>query len=193
MSWSEWNPFLLDEKMSIADALATIPESPIKKIPFFVWLLENPTSPFRLAGATDPLEHDISHVVLGRGLLLQDEAFVIGFAIGNAPDSSTWDRFIFQFFGQLIYRKPFRFRARDKVAFDLGFDIGQSLSERGLFTHEPGALLEFPLSDVREAMGLSKAQLCKWYADEVAALPNGRASERLRRNINDQLRVRILK
>src|SRR5580700_1102646 len=121
--WTDWNPFVLDERLSLANALATMPSSPIKKIPFFVWLFENPASPLRLAGSANLREHDISHVILGRGLLLQDEAFVIGFVMGNAMDSAGWDRLIYQAVGRLIYRKPFRFRRKDNTAFNLGFDI----------------------------------------------------------------------
>jgi hypothetical protein len=184
MLWQEWNPFLLDESLSITATLSTMPGSPIKKIPFYVWLFENPSSPFRLAGATNLPEHDISHVVLGRGLLLQDEAFVIGFAMGNASDCSGWDRLIFEFAGRFIYQKPFRFRASDELAFDLAFDIGQSFNEKGLFMHPAESLLELSLGDVRRAMGLTKDVLTNWYLMEINLLPYGNASERLRQNMN---------
>jgi hypothetical protein len=181
--WTDWNPFVLDERLSLANALATMPSSPIKKIPFCVWLFENPASPFRLAGSANLREHDISHVILGRGLLLQDEAFVIGFVMGNAMDSAGWDRLIYQAVGRLIYRKPFRFRRKDNTAFNLGFDIGQSMTNRNLFTREVRDLVEFSIREVREAMGLERSQLCEWFREEIEALPEGRVSARLRRNV----------
>ena len=183
MNWRDWNPFALNENMTITDAVATMPSSPIKKIPFFVWLFENPASPFRLAGAADLLEHDICHVILGRGLLLQDEAFVIGFMMGNALDSSGWDRLIYRVVGQLIYRKPFRFHENDFRAFDFAFDVGQAMAEKNLFTREVRDLVDFSIGEVRKAMGLERTQLCHYYSDEVLLLPHTKVSARLTWNI----------
>lgn len=56
-----------------------------------VWMVENPESPFALAGAIDLYDHDCVHCVLDRGLLLPDEAFVIGYTMGNDSTFSKWD------------------------------------------------------------------------------------------------------
>src|SRR5262249_27159168 len=93
-AWHAWDPFVIPETKSLAHARLTMPRSPIKKIPLLVRILENPTSPISLAGPTTLLDHDCIHIILGRGLLQQDEGFVIGYSIGNASGSSGFDRLL---------------------------------------------------------------------------------------------------
>ena len=54
-----------------------------KDISWLVWLIENPKSPFHLHGAATLHDHDHIHVLLKRGQDNDDEAFVIGFTMGN--------------------------------------------------------------------------------------------------------------
>ena len=64
-------------------------------IHWFVWLLENPKSPFRLSGAVNLFNHDIIHILLNRGMDVDDEAYVIGFTMGNSEPSSSWAKWAF--------------------------------------------------------------------------------------------------
>lgn len=48
-----------------------------------MWLLENPDSPLPFAGKIDLYRHDCLHLLLERGLSVEDEAFVVGFTMGN--------------------------------------------------------------------------------------------------------------
>ena len=53
-------------------------------VPLIIKLTENPkhaTARF-FGGAVDLFSHDCIHVLLGRGLLVKDEAFVIGYTMG---------------------------------------------------------------------------------------------------------------
>lgn len=72
----------LREADASLDAVRMAPE----EVPFLVRLVENPALdlPFMdvFHGATDLPTHDYLHIVLGRGLLAKDEAFVIGFTMG---------------------------------------------------------------------------------------------------------------
>ena len=57
-----------------------------ENIPLIIKLVENPnynTSKL-FGGAVDLFTHDCVHVLLGRGLLVKDEAFVIGYTMGYA-------------------------------------------------------------------------------------------------------------
>ena len=54
-------------------------------VPLIIKLTENPkyfTSKL-FTGAVDLFTHDCIHVILGRGLLPKDEAFVIGYTMGS--------------------------------------------------------------------------------------------------------------
>ncbi len=67
------------------------------------------------------------HVLLGRGLLNQDEAFVIGFCMGAAQENSKFSRLFFEFIGTKIDPKPYSLSADDMTAFHLAFDLAKRL------------------------------------------------------------------
>ena len=67
------------------------------QIHWFVWLLENPSSPISLTGAVDLYNHDIIHILLNRGMEVKDEAMVIGFTMGNSKSTSSWVRWLFEY------------------------------------------------------------------------------------------------
>ena len=63
-----------------------------KDVPLIIKLTENPkySSSRVFTGAVDLFTHDCIHVLLGRGLLLKDEAFVIGYTMGSAKRMKRW-------------------------------------------------------------------------------------------------------
>ena len=53
-------------------------------VPFIIKLVENPKYDIGLfAGNVSLYNHDCIHLLLGRGLRVKDEAFVIGFTMGS--------------------------------------------------------------------------------------------------------------
>ena len=64
-------------------------------IHWFVWLIENPKSPISLTGAIDLYNHDIIHILLGRGMDVKDEALVIGFTMGNSEYTNSLVKWLF--------------------------------------------------------------------------------------------------
>jgi len=80
--WKDWNPMLNNGEKKLGTVLKTMPSNEQQDISSVVKLFENPSSPIALPGAINLERHDCIHVILGRGLLPQDEAFVIGFYHG---------------------------------------------------------------------------------------------------------------
>ena len=66
-------------------------------VPLVIKLTENPKyiSSKLFTGAVDLFSHDCIHVLLGRGLLTKDEAFVIGYTMGSAKKMRRWRRNLF--------------------------------------------------------------------------------------------------
>ena len=60
------------------------------EVPWLIWLMENPKSPLHLHGASALNDHDYVHIILDKGQANDDEAFVIGFTMGN--DWNTIDK-----------------------------------------------------------------------------------------------------
>ena len=97
-----------------------------KDISWLVWLIENPKSPFHLHGAATLHDHDHIHVLLRRGQANDDEAFVIGFTMGNDDRTKSWESKLFKFISRWLYHKGERFSKNQLKIFDSGFKYGQS-------------------------------------------------------------------
>ena len=54
-------------------------------------------------GSTDLRTHDFIHILLGRGVMIKDEAFVIGFTMGNANRVTTTEERLFSLITQYFY------------------------------------------------------------------------------------------
>lgn len=102
------------------------------KIPFVVWLLENPDSFLALPGKISLRNHDYIHLLLERGISPQDEAFVIGFTMGNDLKTNKLHLFIFKFFARFIYPYPYNFSELNLISFDLGFLYGRKIKSTQL-------------------------------------------------------------
>ena len=97
-----------------------------KDVSWLVWLIENPKSPFHLHGAATLHDHDHIHVLLRRGQANDDEAFVIGFTMGNDDRTKSWESKLFKFISRWLYPKTERFTKKQLKIFDSGFKYGQS-------------------------------------------------------------------
>jgi hypothetical protein len=179
VDWREWDPFNFDEQATLSAALSTIPRAPIQKVPLLVRVMENPTSPVALSGATTMFDHDCIHVALGRGLLSQDEGFVIGYSIGNSSNSSAQDRLIFREIAG-HYPKPFNLSDQDMLAFDHGFDCGLHNNVRDIHLFDFSAHLEEPIGTVRKLLGVSRERIVSWFREELSLVPRSKESRRLK-------------
>jgi hypothetical protein len=97
-------------------------------IPWIIQLIENPKSPIALPGKISLDNHDCLHLLLNRDVSPQDEAFVIGFTMGNDPKTNWVHLLIFKFFARFLYPAPYKFNQQHLKIFDLGFLYGRKLS-----------------------------------------------------------------
>lgn len=118
--------------LTLAQAHALLGGDRPDSIPFIVWLLENPDSPLALPGEIHLREHDYLHLLLGRGFSADDEAYVIGFTMGNALATKRWHIWLYKVISVLMYPPQFRFTAANLQKFDLGFVSGRKLSVKNL-------------------------------------------------------------
>jgi hypothetical protein len=178
-SWRHWFPGLDNDDLTLRQVLATLPAAPPQAIPWVVRLFENPQGWLRLHGAVDLASHDMIHVLLGRGLLGQDEAFVIGFTMGSTQAVSRLERWLFKHILAHVYPEPYRIPWPILAAYDLGLEAGRTMGARDLHHAVGPALLDRPLGAVRRTLGIDTHRLREFYARERAALPETPASRRL--------------
>ena len=102
------------------------------QIHWFVWLLENPSSPISLTGAVDLYNHDIIHILLNRGMEVKDEAMVIGFTMGNSKSTSSWVRWLFEFCARYLYPEGYAFDDETLLEFERGYAYGYTRPKRNI-------------------------------------------------------------
>jgi hypothetical protein len=179
LKWYEWNPGLRNGDQNLQEVIKSLPAAKADAIPWLVRLFENPTSAIAFPGAINLSRHDAIHVLLGRGLRNQDEAFVIGFTMGTSSHIHHWQIQVFRWIITHLYPAPYKFSAQDLIAFDLGFGLGMQLGTRDLeyfpFEHHTYSRLK----DLRQRLGISPHKLQAIYRLEALLIANTQASHRL--------------
>jgi len=112
---AELDKFLAKRTTKVAD-----------NIHWLIWLLENPKSLFHLHGACKLKDHDYIHILLDRGQEIEDEAFVIGFTMGNDDRTKLWEMKLFKAITHWLYPKNDRFTTNHLKIYDEGFEYGRS-------------------------------------------------------------------
>ena len=170
----------LREADASLDAVRMAPE----EVPFLVRLVENPKldMPFMdvFHGATDLPTHDYLHIVLGRGLLAKDEAFVIGFTMGATDNVGRGEEFLYGIFAKHLYPKQYRFTDDDLRVFRDAVRLGFiSDCDTRLCATDFNRYLDAPVEQVRAALGIETDLLRAYYAIEKRRYPTSHESQRL--------------
>lgn len=177
---ANWSPGL-DDTATLRAAYDTMPGGDASCIPSYVKILENPASPIALPGAVDLFAHDCIHIVLGRGMLPQDEAFVIGVTMGASGCLAGWHAFLFKIVSRFVYRGAYRFSRTDLSVFSAGIGFAASTRIAPLHDVPWRDLLDRPLGVLRASLRISNESLLEMFEWERETLPDSSASQRLPR------------
>ncbi len=184
-SFKEWFISLDDDRLTLEDALASLATvgAGAKEIPFIIRLLENPCMARfrfkRLPGAVTLANHDAIHILLGRGLLPKDEAFTIGFTMGNTKEMRWIDEWLFSQISRLFYPKPYQFSRKDIDVFRAGVHLGRLSQCQRLDKINFKNYLTKSLSQLRTLLGLEVDLLKAYYRIEQQRFPECKESQRL--------------
>ena len=152
-------------------------------VPFLVQLVENPAFDIPLLdvfhGATRLEVHDHLHIVLGRGLLPKDEAFVIGFTMGSTDQVGGTEEFLYGLFAKYFYPRAYRFTGDDMRVFKDAVRLGFVSDCQSLGETDFAPYLDRPLEDVRATLGIETPLLRAYYAIEKRRYPGSYESQRL--------------
>ncbi len=169
----------------LGEALAELAAIGLKQsdIPFIVKLVENPAYDFpgiqMFHGGTDLAAHDRLHVILGRGLLPKDEAFVIGFSMGSSNRVTTTEERLYAFFAKHFYPQGYRFTDDDIQVFRDAVHLGFVSDCVSLSTVDLAALDGKTIAQARLALGIEEDLLRAYYAIEGRRYPDSPESRRL--------------
>ena len=136
-------------------------------VPLIIKLTENPnyfTSKL-FTGAVDLFTHDCIHVILGRGVLPKDEAFVIGYTMGSGKKMSRWRRNLFLWVCKYLYPEGYKFSEEERYVFYSGVMAG-SRCPTDLSTVDFSELADYKVQAIREKLGIDKDLLKCYYCTE---------------------------
>jgi hypothetical protein len=137
-------------------------------IPFQVWLLENPSSPIALPGSVNLYGHDCIHLLLNRGMSNFDEAFVIGFTMGNCDKVEEKHLSVFRLFSRFFYPSIYRFKEWHFRAFDLGVMYGRKLEYRNIHLEYFDNYMDAKINELRYKFGILNDDLSTlWKAERI--------------------------
>ncbi len=152
-------------------------------VPWLIQIVENPR--FDLPGidifhgATDLETHDYLHLLLGRGLLPKDEAFVLGFTMGSTDRVSTTEEALFAVFTKHLYPKAYRFSDEDLRVFRDAVKLGFISACQSLAGVKYQQYLDWPLAKIRADLGIEEDLLRAYYAIERRRFPTAPECQRL--------------
>tara|TARA_Y100000593_G_C4319346_1_gene342852 strand:+ start:105 stop:725 length:621 start_codon:yes stop_codon:yes gene_type:complete len=149
-------------------------------IPLIIRLVENPcyrTSKI-FTGAVDLFAHDCIHILLGRGVLPKDEAFVIGYTMGSSKKMKRWRRNLFMFISKYLYPKEYAFGEEERFVFNLGVNAGR-LCDKDLTEVNFIEYMNAEVSYARVDCGVDLDMLRSCYKIERASFADSKESLRL--------------
>ena len=136
-------------------------------VPLIIKLTENPkyfTSKL-FTGAVDLFSHDCIHVLLGRGLLPKDEAFVIGYTMGSGKKMSRWRRNLFLWICKYLYQEGYKFTEEERYIFYSGVMAGSRCST-DLSKVQFDKLQNMKIDYIRKSLDVDKELLKCYYCAE---------------------------
>ncbi|CBL45885.1 Hypothetical protein HDN1F_23020 [gamma proteobacterium HdN1] len=175
----QWGDVSLREGLAYLATLAARAE----EIPLLVRLIENPR--YRIPGVTlfhgavDLRQHDCIHLLLGRGLLSKDEAFVIGFTMGSTGEVSSVEESVFCKIARHLYPRIYRFDQEDESIFRDAVKLGAISRCEPLDRADFRPLLDVSLDEARRVLGIERELIEAYYRVEQRRFPEDRTSARL--------------
>lgn len=170
---------MANDQVTLGALLDTLPGLSAASTPAEISDLENPSSPRALPGAVTLARHDVIHALVGRALMDQDEAFVIGFTMGNATEYRDKDGETIKAAFSDRYPEPFRISGEKLLAFDLGVAAGRAVPVKDIAELSIETMTDKTLGELRHLLGISTDKLKAVYAKEKELIPSTLESCRL--------------
>ena len=177
----EWHVPLCTSQSTIDEGLRSMDSFKLQAedVPFIIKLVENPKYDVGLfAGNVSLYNHDCIHLLLGRGLRVKDEAFVIGYTMGSTKKMRRWRRNLYMFCAKYLFPEGYKFGEEERFVFNMGVKAG-SLCPADLSQIDFKKLKNKKLKTVRQILGIEKEFIRDIYKIEKKLFPNSEESQRL--------------
>ena len=183
LTWKDWHIPFSQDQITLREAKANLAALGAKQeeIPLMIQLVENPRYSIPgldlFHGAVDLATHDSIHILLGRGLLPKDEAFVIGFTMGSTDRVTTLEESLYALFSKHLYPKVYQFKDEEIRIFKDATKLGFISDCKPLDKIDYNQYLDWKLCDMRRDIGIEPDLILAYYRIEQRRFP--KASQRL--------------
>jgi hypothetical protein len=183
--WRDWIVPLSRTGLSLRAAYESLSATgdAQRDIPLIVQLVENPRFDLPgieiFSGATDLRTHDWIHILLGRGLLPMDEAFVLGFTMGSSNRVGAVEERLYTLIARYLYPGGYRFGDQETAVYRDAVRLGYISDCRSLAEVDYAPMLNWELGRIRRSIGIEEDLLRAYYAIEQRRYPDSAASQRL--------------
>ena len=151
-------------------------------VPWIIRFVENPNSLLCafdvFPGCVDLHSHDCIHIILGRGILPKDEAFVIGFTMGSTKRMGWFREKVFLFIARWLYPEGYKFYKEEKQVFEWGVLAGRRC-KTDLTKIDFKKMQDNSISAIRRALGVETKFIKICYLLEKRAFSDSVESQRL--------------
>lgn len=180
----DWIVRITSKKRKLKHALKSMEHFKLKQkdVPFIIRFFENPKYNIGLfPGAVPLLTHDCIHIILGRGVLPKDEAFVIGYTMGSTNKIGKFREWLFLFCAKYLYPEGYKFLEEERHVFKTAMSLS-SLTDNVKDLSKVNFLkyMDWTLEDIRRDLGISSHVLRIVYILESRHFPNAPESKRLK-------------
>ena len=177
----EWHVPLYTSQTTIDEGLRSMDSFKLQAedVPFIIKLVENPKYDIGLfAGNVSLYNHDCIHLLLGRGLRVKDEAFVIGYTMGSTKKMRRWRRNLYMFCAKYLFPQGYSFGEEERFVFNMGVMAG-SQCPSDLSNVDFNQYVNNRISFVRKELGIDQELLLSCYEVEKKCFPESLESQRL--------------
>jgi hypothetical protein len=183
--WRDWIVPIGEESATLRQILESSAhlKADQSDIPLIIQLVENPKFDIPgidlFNGAVDLHTHDCIHVLLGRGMLPKDEAFVIGFTMGSTNRVTTTEEKLFSLAAKYLYPGPYKFSDEEIHVFQDAVRLGFVSDCEPLSGIDYTQHMDLSIGQIRERIGLEPDLLKAYYRIEKRRYPDDVASQRV--------------
>jgi hypothetical protein len=184
-AWRDWHVPLSRADLALNAAYGSLEAIGMaqRDVPLIVQLVENPRYDLPgveiFSGATRLRDHDYLHILLGRGLLPKDEAFVLGFTMGSSNRVGDIEERLFTLIARYLYPKGYRFDDEDVAIYQDAVRLGYISDCRSLAEVNCVPMLDWSIGRIRRTIGVEEDLLRAYYAIEARRYPASVESQRL--------------
>lgn len=190
-NYRELDPLILDENLTVGQSLDSFYTANYMNLtfPFIVRLTENPKYAFFgknllfIPGAVDSITHDIIHILLGRGFLPEDEAFVLGFTAGSTGQWNKPAEWLYNFIAKFLYPRAYKFNAQQLAIFQQGIYASGKFAKSNLTTITYQEEHALTVVQLRQKYLTDWQGLLNFYVELISQFDPCSAHNRLKSNI----------